>query len=40
MPTVPYGFSNDAAGSIGPPSFDQAAVLPGEGGLAITIHLR
>jgi len=26
MPTEPYGFSNDARGSMGPPSFDAAAV--------------
>jgi uncharacterized protein (DUF2141 family) len=24
VPTEPYGFSNDASGSFGPPSFDQA----------------
>lgn len=24
MPTEPYGFSNDAAGNFGPPSFEQA----------------
>lgn len=26
LPTEPYGFSNDARGSMGPPSFDAAAV--------------
>jgi uncharacterized protein (DUF2141 family) len=26
LPTEPYGFSNDARGSFGPPSFDVAAV--------------
>lgn len=26
IPTEPYGFSNDARGSMGPPSFDAAAV--------------
>jgi len=26
MPIEPYGFSNDARGSMGPPSFDAAAV--------------
>ncbi|HEX4583331.1 MAG TPA: DUF2141 domain-containing protein [Burkholderiaceae bacterium] len=28
VPTEPYGFSNDARGSMGPPSFDAAAVDP------------
>jgi uncharacterized protein (DUF2141 family) len=28
LPTEPYGFSNDARGSMGPPSFDAAAVNP------------
>lgn len=28
MPIEPYGFSNDAAGSFGPPRFEQAAVDP------------
>ena len=26
-PTEPYGFSNDASGSYGPPSFDQARIV-------------
>ena len=26
LPTEPYGFSKDARGSLGPPSFDAAAV--------------
>jgi uncharacterized protein (DUF2141 family) len=26
LPTEPYGFSRDARGSLGPPSFDAAAV--------------
>jgi uncharacterized protein (DUF2141 family) len=32
MPTEPWGFSNDAAGSFGPPGWDDARfVLSGEG---------
>lgn len=32
MPTEPWGFSNDAAGSFGPPAWDDARfVLSGEG---------
>jgi uncharacterized protein (DUF2141 family) len=29
VPTEPYGFSNDAQGFLGPPSFDDAAILLG-----------
>ena len=29
MPTEGYGFSNDARGTLGPPSFDAAAVMVG-----------
>jgi uncharacterized protein (DUF2141 family) len=40
MPIEPYGFSNDAMGSFGPPSFEQSLMhLPEAGGLA-TINLR
>jgi uncharacterized protein (DUF2141 family) len=39
-PTEPYGFSNDAAGAMGPPGFDKAAVTVGDSDLAITVHLR
>jgi uncharacterized protein (DUF2141 family) len=28
IPTEPYGFSNNAAGSFGPPRFDQAVLTP------------
>ncbi|MEO6281116.1 DUF2141 domain-containing protein [Roseateles sp.] len=31
IPTEPYGFSNNAAGSFGPPQFEQAAVTPTAG---------
>jgi uncharacterized protein (DUF2141 family) len=41
LPTEPYGFSNDASGVMGPPSFDQAAfdVVANEHH-ALTILLR
>jgi uncharacterized protein (DUF2141 family) len=39
MPVEPYGFSNDAAGSFGPPSFAQSAVHLPEVKL-VTIKLR
>jgi uncharacterized protein (DUF2141 family) len=29
VPTEPYGFSNDAQGFLGPPSFDDASILLG-----------
>ncbi|MDR7334080.1 DUF2141 domain-containing protein [Roseateles asaccharophilus] len=31
MPTEPYGFSNNAAGSFGPPKFEQAVLTPAAG---------
>jgi uncharacterized protein (DUF2141 family) len=40
IPTEPYGFSNDAAGTMGPPGFSQAAVDLGGSDLAVVIHLR
>jgi uncharacterized protein (DUF2141 family) len=27
VPTEPYGFSNDAGGFLGPPKFDDAAIM-------------
>jgi uncharacterized protein (DUF2141 family) len=39
LPTEPYGFSNDARGFFGAPSFDAAAVKVGSERLAITIVL-
>jgi len=40
VPTEGYGFSNDATGALGPPSFDAAAVRVGEKGPArVVIHL-
>ena len=39
LPTEPYGFSRDARGSLGPPSFDAAAVdIPATA--KVTINLR
>lgn len=40
IPSEPFGFSNDAMGSMGPPSFDQAAVTVGEGTTGIAIRLN
>jgi uncharacterized protein (DUF2141 family) len=40
IPTEPYGFSNDAEGFLGPPSFDNAAMVLGDGDRAIRIALR
>jgi uncharacterized protein (DUF2141 family) len=37
VPTEPYGFSNDAQGFLGPPTFDAAAVALGGGDEAIRI---
>jgi len=39
-PTEPYGFSNDAHGSFGPPKFDDAAVTLDAAPRAITFHLK
>ncbi len=39
MPIEPYGFSNDAAGNFGPPSFDQAKFRLGPDNKSITIKL-
>lgn len=39
LPTEPYGFSNDARGSLGPPSFDAAAVdSAGNKPVVINLH--
>jgi uncharacterized protein (DUF2141 family) len=39
MPIEPYGFSNDAAGNFGPPTFDQAKFKFGPESKSITIKL-
>ncbi|MES2113637.1 MAG: DUF2141 domain-containing protein, partial [Pseudomonadota bacterium] len=40
MPIEPYGFSNDAMGNYGPPSFQAALVHLPEAGSVTTIKLR
>jgi len=40
VPTVPYGFSNNARGTLGPPGFDAAAFDVGAAGTSISIALR
>ena len=40
IPTESYGFSNDAAGTVGPPSFDAAAIeVKGDAPTRIVIRL-
>ena len=39
-PTVPFGFSNDASATFGPPGFEAAAFDLGEGGRQIKIRMR
>ena len=40
MPIEPYGFSNDAVGSFGAPSFAQSQLHVDAAGARTTIHLR
>ena len=40
MPTEPYGFSNNAEGLFGPPSFEEAALTIGSDNVRIAIHLK
>lgn len=40
MPIEPYGFSRDAAGSFGPPSFEQARISVPSEGSSISVTLR
>ncbi|MCY3875882.1 MAG: DUF2141 domain-containing protein [Rhodobacteraceae bacterium] len=40
IPTEGYGFSNDAAGFMGPPKFDQAAVTVGKNAGSTTLTMR
>lgn len=40
IPNEPHGFSNNASGSFGPPSFDQAKFSLGTTNLKIAIALR
>jgi len=39
MPIEPYGFSNDAAGNFGPPTFEQAKFKLGPESKSITVKL-
>lgn len=39
MPSEPYGFSRNAMGKFGPPSFEAAAIKPGDAS-AVEINLR
>ena len=40
MPTEPYGFSNNAAGNFGPPSFDAAKIKLDQSKTAISIRVN
>lgn len=40
MPTERYGFSNDARGRFGPPSFQDASLGVGEPAVAVSIEVR
>lgn len=40
MPTEPYGFSNNARGMFGPPTFKDAAILVGSEDLTIEITVK
>lgn len=40
IPTEGYGFSNDAAGFMGPPKFDQAAITVGRDAGSTTLTMR
>lgn len=40
LPTEPYGFSRDARGNFGPPTFSDAAVDVPEAGLTITVRVQ
>lgn len=39
-PKEPYGFSNDAMGTFGPPSFEQASFKVGAGTNALRIRMK
>lgn len=39
VPTEPYGFSKNAQGFLGPPTFDAAAMALGDGNQAVRIAL-
>jgi len=40
IPKEPYGFSNDARGTAGPPEFRDARFAVGEAPVAVTVRVR
>jgi uncharacterized protein (DUF2141 family) len=40
IPTEPYGFSNDAAGTFGPPKYEDARVKVGKGATKFSVKLN
>lgn len=40
IPNEPYGFSNDAAGTFGPPGFKEASFVVGPGRSSIRINVK
>ena len=40
IPTEPFGFSNDAMGTMGPPTFDQAKFTVRPGANSVTFRMR
>jgi uncharacterized protein (DUF2141 family) len=40
IPTEPYGFSNDAMGTFGPPSFEQARFTVGQKPTVVRIKMK
>lgn len=40
MPVEAFGFSNDARGTFGPPSFEKMSFSVGDAPVALEIHLR
>ena len=40
IPKEPYGFSNDAMGTFGPPGFEQASFKVGAGAKVVRIRMK
>lgn len=40
LPTEPYGFSNDARGTFGPPSFKEAAFSMGDQDITLQVQVK
>ena len=40
IPSEPYGFSRDARGKMGPPSFDDAAFEVGKDNVNLTLRVK